>query len=312
MSQAEERRSQDRGDEFCTGCHCFVDRDGHSDDCDGAEVIDISEQALRPGPEGNGAGVDVSQLTALAETAQDLEAENQALRERVDELEERLDAASRNRQALEESIHDIEKRLDAGRKKRESMKSLLVRKEISDQDREFIHNNGSILDQLRLEGRDAPLQQIKAQLEDEQKMRSRSIALLRKEFENLVSELDVDFDDEEVIEDDKIARVRKVGLEDLVDGRITASEERAEQLLQDLDEVGDVGRAPIGLRIRISSPEAREYFAEHHDEDLNSVQVRRVFEQIEEWGGASPRSVTVRKSDGTNTLHLGLRDQEEV
>ncbi len=312
MSQAERTQPEDDEPtfEYCFGCGRFLD-DGHAADCDGADVIDASDDALHALTSSNGAAVDAGRSDGT-EIVEELLTENQALRERVDELEERLDAASRNRQALEESIYDIEKRLDAGRKKRESMKSLLVRKEISDQDREFIHNNGSILDQLRLEGRDAPLQQIKAQLEDEQKMRSRSIALLRKEFENLVSELDVEFDDEEVIEDDKIARVRKVGLEDLVDGRITASEERAEQLLQDLDEVGDVGRAPIGLRIRISSPEAREYFAEHHDEDLNSVQVRRVFEQIEEWGGASPRSVTVRKSDGTNTLHLGLRDQEEV
>lgn len=222
--------------------------------------------------------------------------------EELTELEQRVDE-------LESQVESNTSRLEAVHTSLKTVRKLLYGSEPVDWAKTFVQDHAPIIHQLKLEGNSSPIERLGSRLQEEQKMRTQADALIRKEVDVLANEADVDLTDAEMVEQDNISRIRAAGLAEVVNGTPTRSQERAEALLANLEDVGThTTKATIGSGYRVTVNEATEFLADEFDVELWSSQVKRVFEEIEDWAGTSPRAVRLTKSDNKNVLFIQTRE----
>jgi hypothetical protein len=146
----------------------------------------------------------------------------------------------------------------------------------------------------------------------EQITRSREDGRLGRQIQQLAGEVDVDLEDLSSDEIDKIARLGNNGPSDVVDGRITGVHERAYDLVRNFGEWSSPTKENGRQMFEISWPDAREKLSLLRNESLQTSQVRRVFEKVEELAVNSPRSVRIEHTDSSkaNRFQMELTNDE--
>lgn len=153
-------------------------------------------------------------------------------------------------------------------------------------------------------------EELRQDLINEQKVRSRSDATIERKVQALAKEVDVDLQDADVAGEDKIVRLLKHGPEDITD-RVYTVHERARDVLEHAGDWGQKAQDSFGARITLRSTDVRENLELKRNEDLQPKQIRDVFEKIADLAQDSPRKVRVGKSqDGVNQLVIYLTDEE--
>lgn len=213
-------------------------------------------------------------VSSLRRRLSKVEEENAQLQNRVDELEE-------ENQRLEEKV--INNSQHAG-KERAKLGARIATLE------------------------DSNIDELAGQLAEEKEHRGREVAKLRRHLAALEDEINVSVTDADLMGDDKITRVLRHGVSDVVDGKIWPVHNRARDILANIGEWGTRQNDANGARFYITAAEAKSRLRDKRDESLQSNEVRRAFEKIEEWGGDSPRHVLASNSDGKNRLVISLEE----
>lgn len=142
-------------------------------------------------------------------------------------------------------------------------------------------------------------------LRDEQIQRSQEDSKLRQRINKVAEKGDIDIADSDLIGDDKIQTAISDGAEAVVGNRVFPVHERAVDLLQHIGEWGDAVSDKRGKRFLLTTGEARGRLNDLRGENLQSTEVIRVFDKIEEWAASSPRKVTVGESqDGQRRIEV--------
>jgi uncharacterized protein YoxC len=215
------------------------------------------------------------QLAAMRQRMTTLEETVEAKNERIDELEEQ------NTQ-LEDDIQWL--------------------KENSAKERAQLNQRVHSVEQDISEVRGCP-----EAVREERDTRAREDAQLRRRMAALAEKAGVEVTDADLLGDDKIKRVITHGVDD-VESRPTTTHQRAGTLLERLPEWGTTMSDKKGRRVAITAPEVRERMKDVRGENLQTSQVNRVFEQIVEWTGDSPRHASFDTSRETNRLVLSLEE----
>lgn len=154
-------------------------------------------------------------------------------------------------------------------------------------------------------------EELRQDIINEQKARSRADGAIERKVGLLADEVDVDIADSEVAGEDKIVRLLKYGPEDVTD-RVYTVHERARDVLEHAGLWGKkTGDSTFGSRITLRSTDVREGLEVKRNEDLQPKQIRDVFQKIVELAEDSPRKVRMGKSDdGVNKLVVYLTEEE--
>lgn len=154
--------------------------------------------------------------------------------------------------------------------------------------------------------------EIDQRITNEQKTRSQQDGKIRREINKLAEEVGVDLQDVEVSGEDKIQRLIAHGPDDIVD-RVYPVHERAREVLLHAGEWGRTVEDQFGKRITFTAPTVRqELQRELKIQNLQSKQVRDVFEKVVELSEDSPRKARVGKTDDGNTKMMIHLQQEEM
>jgi len=199
----------------------------------------------------------------------DLEDETKRLRERVREKDQRID--------------DLEEQLEESIEQQASDRAQMI---------------GSVREDV---------DDIEEQIEDEHQTRARSEAKLRKRVSHLGAKAGVEIDEQALSANDKLVRLVRHGPEDVVTNP-RKNAERARDLLREIDNsdyahTAQTKQGPVAV---FKSTTVRPLLEERYDMDLNSSQIDRIFEKIEEIGAASPRRVEHDKT--TEQTEFGPRE----
>lgn len=141
---------------------------------------------------------------------------------------------------------------------------------------------------------------------DKQEFKS-EFARIRRQLTHIAETMDVELL-HAIPGDDAIAKVVKDGVASVVTGRIGASDERAETLLQNLDEWVALRRDDHRTYATITASTAKEKLETARNESLQTTQVKRAFERIvNDWAASSPRYARLDKNRaGQWRLRLGV------
>lgn len=223
----------------------------------------------------------------LVDRVENLEAENQRLREENEQLEQRLDDVEDDAQWLQEQFFDLEDVvIGEGR-----YLSVVVDEDASVFDR---------LDALADDLESPAMEQLESVREKHQSARQntkRELALIRREVNTLAEETDVDLDKALGDHDDKITQVRKNGVAS-VQSPVYAKHERAETLLQNLEDWAQTRKDQNGTFAHITAPELKTRLKDTRGERLQSKQLKDVMNAVVDLAADSPRLVKVTKTDG--------------
>ena len=248
------------------------------------------------------------------------------------ELEEEVDADElpsvqemyRMMQNLQNTVQQQQERIEELEAELEAQPDLEARGDTGKPDEIWIGNHpiGMMTQKAReqskealakIESREDALDEaadIRQDLVNEQKARSRADGTLERQIQTLADEVDVDLKDADVAGEDKIVRLMKYGPDDITD-RVYPVHERARDVLAHAGEWGNKAQDAYGARIGLRATRVRKHLESHRNENLQSKQVRDVFEKIVELAEDSPRKVRMEKShDGVNQLILYLTDEE--
>ena len=157
---------------------------------------------------------------------------------------------------------------------------------------------------------DETIDELRADLINEQKMRSKSDTNIERKVESLADAVDVDLQDSVVTGEDKIVRLLRYGPDDIVDHAYPVHE-RAREVLEHAGSWGKKHQDSFGSRIILRSNDVREGLELVRNESLQPKQVRDVFEKLVELAQDSPRKVRMAKTeDGMNKLIIYFTDEE--
>jgi hypothetical protein len=234
---------------------------------------------------------------------------------------ESTDAVERRLRRLEELVEQqadrithLENKLEAERERREA---LITARGVDPADADlgaiFIAGRaaGSMLEGAldRQDRFDERFGAVRDDISTERDQRGREDAKLRRRVAAVAEKAGVDVTDADLLGDDKIQRVLKHGVDD-VEESPTITAYRARDLLENISSWGRTIDDANGTRVAVTSPTARDRFADARDEELRTSQVKRVFRKIEEWGSSSPRHVDADCSGETNRLVISLEDSD--
>lgn len=269
-----------------------------------------------------------AQNDTLGSRVDELEAENDTLSNRVDELES-------EQRTLQESLHSVESELEQQPEVRcrdgDGIDELRIDgyplgrmfgvvKERQNQLTELLTGDPAYaveLDEMvseydpLVDGLGEARAMRERYLTDKQEFKS-EFAQFRRQLNHLSEETDVDVLDA-IPGDDKIAKIVTNGVASVVDGRITQTYERAEKLLDNLDEWASIRRDNHRAYATYTSSTAKEKLETARMESLQTTQVRRAFEKIRAWADDSPRVVHLDKDErGRWRLRVSVTPDEEA
>ena len=114
--------------------------------------------------------------------------------------------------------------------------------------------------------------------------------------------------------DDTIAKVVKDGVASVVTGRVGATDERAEKLLQNLEGWAALRRDDHRTYATITASTAKEKLETARNESLQTTQIKRVFDRIAtDWAASSPRYAKVDKNKpGQWRLRIGVSPEDDA
>lgn len=223
----------------------------------------------------------------------ELEAEVQSLRGRVDELESTIEEMQSDLEMAKTVALDVDYALTGGEE------TLAV----------YVEENPPLLRQLEQATDGETLADLREDLVDEQKKRSRDDARLRRRIGAVAEAAGVDVEDSGAATDDRIQRLIRNGV-DAVTDRPYPVHERARAVLLHAGEWGTVANDAFGGRILLEAPAVRERLELHRDENLQSRQVIAVFEKIAELAADSDRTVQVNSQKPVTRLRIQLSSEE--
>lgn len=147
---------------------------------------------------------------------------------------------------------------------------------------------------------------------DKQEIKS-EFAQLRRQLTHIAEATDIELL-HAIPGDDVIAKIVKDGVASVVTGRIGASDERAEKLLQNLDEWATLRRDEHRTYATITASTAMEKLETARNESLQTTQIKRAFKRIAtDWAASSPRYARVDKTKaGQWRLRLSVAIQEDA
>lgn len=277
----------------------------------------------------------VEQQSDHPTTLDDVVAELQELRDRVDHLEEENEQLREERDALQDRLQSVEEDLGAqpeielkgehpladlhiagfpiGNRvkvlgdRQDCLTRLLTGEQAHAVDFEALPTEFNPLVES--------LGEVRAMREryltDKQEFKS-EFAQLRRQLTHVSEETGVDLLNA-IPGDDKVAKVVKDGVGSVVDGRIHTTHERAEKLLQNLEDWAAIRRDDQRVYAIYTSAVARDKLETARNESLQTTQVKRAFEKIAGWTDSSPRFCRIDKNKkGRWRLRLGVSiDQED-
>ncbi|GGK84582.1 hypothetical protein [Haloarcula sebkhae] len=233
-------------------------------------------------------------------------------------LNEQLYAMLKEQQA---HIEHLDGQLEEERQRREELEDTLeiVQQPVFDLDDVVVgseytaslyaEENPPLLAQLANLSDGETIADLREDLINEQKTRSRQDSQINRKINELADASGVDLDDADVAGQDKIQRMIANGPEDVTD-RVYAVHERAREVLLHAGEWGTAVEDSFGRRITLKGPEVREKLELVRNEDLQSKQVGDVFDKIVELAADSPRKVkTDKNGDGVRVLRIHLQQE---
>ncbi|WP_143105124.1 hypothetical protein [Halogeometricum rufum] len=231
--------------------------------------------------------------------------------ERLAELTERLDALEEENAELREELHEKDQRIERIEENNQWLTQYVAGLE------EEVFGDwtaGTLLAEL---GGDS-LGDVVADLVDDveavhdtatQETLERKVGLLRSEhgamLRKLAEESGVDLG---ITHGDIITKVREEGIDSAGIGhRVYKKHRRAEIVLSNIEDWGKTRTVNGITTYRLERPDVRRFLNSQPDVDitLQSKNVGDVFDAIEELAEGSPRYVSRRKEDGTDTLYVG-------
>jgi outer membrane murein-binding lipoprotein Lpp len=230
----------------------------------------------------------------------DLEAEVHALRDRVDDLEETVESLSKTVEGMQDDVEmakqtalDADAALTGG----QYMASV------------YAEDNPPLIQQIEQATDGETLRELREDLVDEQKKRSRDDSKLRRRVHAVAEAADVDLEDCDLASGDKIQRLIRDGV-DAVTDRPYPVHKRARTVLLHAGEWGTVVNDANGGRIILEAPAVRERLELERNESLQSKQVLDVFEKIVELAADSARVVRTNRRQRTTKLRIQLTREE--
>lgn len=227
-------------------------------------------------------------------------------------------------QSLQDTVHQQQERIQELEAELEDRPDVEVRGDVSKPEHIWIDNHpiGKKVKKAKKQSKEAlekaeqqedvfeDAAEIRQDLINEQKARSRADGAIERQVQTLADEVDVDLKDTDVAGEDKINRLLKHGPEDITD-RVYTVHERARDVLEHAGAWGKQAQDNFGPRITLRSTDVREGLELKRGEDLQPKQIRDVFKKIVELAEDSPRKVRMGKSqDGVNQLVIYLTDEE--
>lgn len=241
--------------------------------------------------------------------------------DRLESIERRLDALDRENQRLQEENEELR---EENSELRERVSDLETAVEVTQEtvwnledtvigEYDFSHRDvqgESIISRLEsLESGELAtekLSELQRELREEQRKRGSDDTKIRRRLSHVEDETGVNPDGAET--GDKITEINRNG-PGAVTNRVTSKYERAATLIQSGfdDDAGNDWADRVsdsrGKRLVFKSSTVRPLLSEREDGRLQTVQVRRAFETIEDLAADSPRRVKLTKTDdGENRL----------
>lgn len=220
-------------------------------------------------------------------------------------------------EAINDRLDELEVSVDVRHEKQiKSFKRLLFNDEdgvASDADEEFAETYdgvmGFLVDHLDDTDVEGELDDLKRQLRDQREQRGNDLARLRRRVHHLADELDIDVSDSAVTGDDKITQLLKHGPEAVSNNpQEHTTLQRGRAVLSHATDWGEeTADGHFGHRITFYGPTVKEKLELHRNENLQSTQIKRVFERLEELAADSPRKATYSKSaDGNHQFKIHI------
>lgn len=229
-----------------------------------------------------------AELEAERNARQRVEAENEALRERIDDLESKFEGTR-------EAVWELEGFV------------------LGDYNLEFLDDDTDLLSRLEnlndrvgsldttmseLAGQADAIDDVQAELRAEQQTRSQADSQIRARLTLVQDAIDADVDESRLVEQDKLARIIKNGVQDVVSSP-SARQERAEDILLRMSDWGTRQSDQNGDRVVFYAKDVRDHMRDRYGTStIQSTQVQRAFDALVEFAADSPRRVKKRKNDG--------------
>jgi len=235
-------------------------------------------------------------VTRVAE----LSAENEQLRERVEELESqpRIEWDEENPKNIK--VYHPEKGFPF------NLGEVALEKLPASFEEEDLQEMQDTVEDLE-EGSES-VGEIREDLINEQKTRSQADSRILRRINAVADAADVEVEEADIVHEDKIKRMIANGCDDVVD-RVHKVHERAREVLLHAGDWGTKIEDTHGKRITLKSPEVREKLELRRDEKLQSKQVGDVFDKIVQLAEDSPRKAkTTKNGDGIRVLRIHLEE----
>jgi archaellum component FlaC len=170
----------------------------------------------------------------------------------------------------------------------------------------------------RINGLDSNLDSVEGSVEDlradlvaEQKTRSQHDSLVERRVAAVAEKAGVDISDEDLVDDDKIAQLLRVGPDAITD-RVYPVHRRARTMLESGREWGTLVSDENAVRIVFKAPEVRPYLDARFDREFSTSEIERIFSKVEDLAADSPRKVRKRKTDeGHHMLAVWAMHEED-
>lgn len=230
---------------------------------------------------------------------------NEAVMREIAQLKQRVTALEEENEQKDERIAELERELENERQTRENLISTPADDENVEPGGVFIAGKPifNMFDSRfrEIESYGDDIDELGQKIRKEQEKRGSDDAYLQKQLTAIAEKAGVEVQDSDIMGDDKIRRAMKNGAAD-VESNPNDTDERAVALLRNIDRWGKGVSDKNGKRFVLTAPEVMERFEDARDENLQTVQVNRVFDKIEEWSQDSPRHVATDYSGNTNRL----------
>lgn len=231
----------------------------------------------------------------LATRVTELEAENEHLQEQLKREREKRKQLEEDIEFLKETVFNLE--------------DVVVGTGYEYQTSTYAEDNPAVLSQLAELSDGESIADLRQDLVNEQKTRSREDSQLRRKVNEVADAAGVDVEDADVTGQDKIQRMIVNGPDDVAD-RVYKVHERARDVLLHAGDWGHNAQDAYGKRITLKGPKVREMLEAERNESLQSKQVGDVFSKIVELAADSPRKAkTTTNDDGIRVLRIHL-DQD--
>ncbi|WP_363463398.1 peptide ABC transporter ATPase [Halogeometricum borinquense] len=236
-----------------------------------------------------------STLNDLESRLDDLEAENERLHRELDAKNERIEELEDDHEWLRNYVLDLEHAI---------LGEWLSSELLAHLDHESIGDAVlSLSDSVETSQIDAIREK---QITNHQSVK-RDIARIKRQVTHLADETDIELLDS-VPGDDKVAKVVKDGVAS-VESKVYGKHERAELVLQNLADWGTVKTDANGSAVLLHAGNVKERLETARNESLQSTQVKRVLDQIDDWTDDSTRYSKVKKTNGVWRLKLGIHTE---